>query len=229
MNIIALIPARSGSKRIPDKNIRELNGKPLIYWTIRSAQQSGVFSDIIVSTDSQKYADIVLRYGVSVPRIRPKKFANDYSPDFDWVHDFLRNFPYYDCFSILRPTNPFRTANTIRRAWDQFQRSECDSLRAVEKCSQHPCKMWRVKDGFMTPIVRYHGMKQPWHSSPYQTLPEVYVQNASLEMAHTDVVFKQHSISGKKIVPFYTNRYEGFDINTEDDWMIAEHIINEFI
>ncbi|MGD9137316.1 MAG: acylneuraminate cytidylyltransferase family protein, partial [Desulfobacterales bacterium] len=112
-NIVALIPARSGSKRVPDKNIRPLAGHPLIAYSITAALQSRVFSAVIVSTDSNRYADIAEYYGAEVPFMRPADFAGDSSPDIEWVTytmDQLRKTGRkYDCFSILRPTSPFRT------------------------------------------------------------------------------------------------------------------------
>ena len=108
---MALIPARAGSKRITDKNIRPLAGHPLIAYTISSALQSQVFSAVIVSTDSQLYGDIAGHYGAEVPHLRPADIAGDLSPDIEWVEYTLNQLGHddreYDCFSILRPTSPF--------------------------------------------------------------------------------------------------------------------------
>jgi N-acylneuraminate cytidylyltransferase len=129
----------------------------------------------------------------------------------------------YDCFSILRPTSPFRRADTIRRAWRQFCGDpRADSLRAVERCRQHPGKMWVVRGARMHPLLPLGPAVQPWHSSQYQSLPEVFVQNASLEMAWTRVVFSGRTIAGEVLMPFFTEGYEGFDINRAEDWQLAE-------
>jgi CMP-N,N'-diacetyllegionaminic acid synthase len=140
----------------------------------------------------------------------------------------------WDCFGLLRPTSPFRTADTIRRAWGRFTEQEgVDSLRAVEKCAQHPGKMWVIRGDRMFPLLPLGlvmgkpGAEQPWHSTPYQALPPVYVQNASLEIAWTRVVLERRTIAGEVIVPFETEGYEGFDINDLTDWIVAERLLSD--
>lgn len=229
--VIALIPAREGSKRVPDKNIRILSGHPLLAYTVRSAIDSTVFSDVMVSTDSPRYADIAGHYGAVVPFLRPKEFSDDASPDIEWLEYTLAQLrdqgKSYDCFSILRPTSPFRLPETIRRAWEEFiAAGEVDSLRAVEKCKQHPGKMWVVRNKRILPLLPFTHNNQPWHSNQTQFLPEIYIQNASLEIAYTRVVFSGRSISGEVVIPFFTQGYEGFDINRPEDWKSAEELIN---
>ena len=115
---------------------------------------------------------------------------------------------------------------TIRRASARFIEQEgVDSLRAVEKCTQHPGKMWVVEGNRMSPLLPSGLEGRPWHSTPYQALPPVHVQNASLEIAWTRVVFEEHTIAGNVLVPFLTEGYEGFDINNPHDWMVAERLI----
>ena len=229
-NIVALIPARSGSKRVPDKNIRRLAGHPLMAYSIAAALQSRIFYAVIVSTDSQKYADLAKYYGAEVPFMRPAEFAGDMSPDIEWVaytlDQLYKDGRQYDCFSILRPTSPFRLPETIQRAWQTFiAQAGVDSLRAVEKCHQHPGKMWVVRGNRMMPLLPFGPAEQPWHSSQYPSLPEVYVQNASLEIARTKVVFEDKTIAGNVLVPFFTLNYEGFDVNSNYDWNLAEHLV----
>lgn len=230
--IVALIPARSGSKRVPDKNIRYLGRHPLIAYTIAAALQSGVFSSVLVSTDSREYAEIAGHYGAWTPFLRPADLAGDFSPDIEWVEYTLQRLQddgkVFDCFSILRPTSPFRRPSTIRRAWNEFLAEQgVDSLRAVEKCKQHPGKMWVVRGTRMTPLLPLSPAEQPWHSSQYAALPEVYVQNASLEIAWTRVVFHGRTIAGEVVMPFMTVEYEGFDVNDARDWQLAESIAAE--
>jgi N-acylneuraminate cytidylyltransferase len=226
---VALIPARHGSKRVPGKNVRPLAGHPAIAYTIAPALDSGVFDSVIVSTDAEEVAAIARYYGADVPFLRPAAFSGDTSPDIEWVEHTLvelrKRGRTWDCFSLLRPTSPFRSADTIRRAWKHFHAQEgVDSLRAVEKCAQHPGKMWVVRGARMFPLLPFGGA-QPWHSTPYQALPPVYVQNASLEIAWSRVVFEDRSIAGDVMVPFMTDAHEGFDINDPRDWMIAERLI----
>jgi N-acylneuraminate cytidylyltransferase len=223
--VVALIPARSGSKRLPDKNILPLEGHPLLAYAIQGARQSGIFSAVVVSTDSRRYAEIAGYYGAETPFLRPPELAGDLSPDIDWVEYTLGRLRQqgrdFDCFSILRPTSPFRLPETIRRAWREFLAEAVDSLRAVEKCRQHPGKMWLIKGKRMEPLLPQAPGEQPWHSSQYQALPEVYVQNASLEIAWTRVVFDGRTITGEVVAPFFTRDYEGLDINDPRDWRLA--------
>jgi CMP-N,N'-diacetyllegionaminic acid synthase len=230
VNAVAFIPARQGSKRVPGKNVRALGGHPVIAYTIAPALESGVFESVIVSTDSEEIAAIARHYGAEVPFLRPAAFAGDTSPDIEWLEytltELKRRGRTWDCFSLLRPTSPFRTAGTIRRAWATFIAQDgADSLRAIEKCAQHPGKMWVVNGNRMAPLLQGGPTDQPWHSTPYQALPPVYVQNASLEIAWTRVVFERRTIAGDVLVPFVTEGYEGFDINDPHDWMIAERLI----
>lgn len=227
---VALIPARSGSQRVIHKNIRPLGGHPLIAYTISAALRSGVFEDVVVSTDSEQYARIARYYGAKVPSLRPEGIAGETSPDIDWVQSILGVLvdggQCFDAFSILRPTSPFRTPATIVRAWEEFCSADgIDSLRAIEKCSQHPGKMWVVRGQRMFPLLPLSPEEQPWHSSQYKALPEVYVQNASLEIAWCRVVSETRSIAGHSILPFFTREHEGFDVNSEMDWQIAEQLV----
>ncbi len=227
---VALIPARSGSTRVPHKNVRRLGEHPLIAYSIAAARQSGVFDDVIVSTDSAQYADIGRHYGAEVPFLRPDDMAGATSPDIEWVELTLDRLKQagrsYDCFSILRPTSPFRLSETIRRAWDLFLAEEgVDSLRAVQKCSEHPGKMWVIQGRRMTPLLPLGPEEQPWHSSQYHALPAVQVQNASLEIAWTRVVFETRTIAGCTLMPFLTEAYEGFDVNEPIDWVVARTLL----
>lgn len=229
-SVAALIPARSGSKRVADKNIRPLAGHPLIAYSISAAVQSGVFAAVIVSTDSERYAEISRHYGAEVPFMRPAEFSGDSSPDIEWVEYTLKKLAAegrsYDCFSILRPTSPFRLPETIQRAWGEFcAETGVDSLRAVEKCGQHPGKMWVIRGRRMLPLLPFGPADQPWHSSQYPSLPEIYVQNASLEIAWSRVVVETRTIAGTVVMPFLTEGSEGFDVNSPYDWELAEQMV----
>lgn len=228
--VVALVPARAGSKRVPGKNVRPLGGHPLLAYTIAAARASGVFDAIVVSTDSPAIADVARHYGAEVPFLRPSAMAGDLSPDIEWVADALERLDALDrefeCFSLLRPTSPFRQADTIRRAWRQFLAAgPVDSLRAVELCRQHPGKMWIIEDGRMRPLLSGGPERPPWHSTPYQALPTVYIQNASLEIAWRRVVRDTGTIAGRVITPFLTEGTEGFDVNDARDWWYAEFLL----
>lgn len=230
MKVVAFIPARSGSKRCLNKNIRVLNGHPLLAYTIRAAIESGIFESVICATDDELYAQIARHYGAEVPLLRSREISGDKSSDIEWVEWLLSGLNkmgrQYDVFSILRPTSPFRKPETIVRAWRQFNSLSCiDSIRAVELCRQHPGKMWIVRDNIMLPFTPLSGESQPWHSMQYAALPTVYVQNASLEIAWVKVVSLNRTISGNVVSPFITTAEEGLDVNDEFDWWKAEYLL----
>ena len=230
-SIVALIPARSGSRRVPGKNLRALAGHPLIAYTIAAAQQSRIFSRILVTTDDETCAAVARHYGAEAPFLRPAALAGEASPDIEWVQHALTWLADAgsppDAFSILRPTSPFRTAASIERAWHAFvEDGRADSLRAVERCRQHPGKMWLARDGRLLPLLPFAIGEVPWHSNQYAALPEVWVQNGGLEIAWTDVA-RRGSIAGAAIMPFILEGDQGFDINTPDDWDRAVALVNE--
>jgi CMP-N-acetylneuraminic acid synthetase len=234
-----LIPARAGSKRIAGKNTRIFAGHPLIAHTIAPALAFGRFARVLVSTECPETARIARAYGAEVPWLRPKEFAQDDSPDIDWLRWTL--FRYQEtyggdvlpeAFALLRPTSPFRKIDTLARAWDTFFREPMthDSLRAVEPCGQHPGKMWRVEgdqdSDDLTPLMTPTDPGAvPWHSQPTQCLPSIYVQNASLEMAWTRVPLELGSLAGQRVRAFFTQGVEGYDVNTRKDWFWAEHLL----
>jgi N-acylneuraminate cytidylyltransferase len=186
-----------------------LNGHPLIAYSIASAIESGVFKRVVVSTDSPEFAEMARHYGADVPFLRPRELAADDSRGSS-----------YEMFSILRPTSPFRNSETIKRAYEEFcVDKSLDSLRAVEPCSQHPGKMWRVSGNLLVPVLPVQPDEVEWYSSPTQSLPEVWVQNACIEFAYTRCLFEQKSISGRRIGAFKTVFPEGFDLNTQADVM----------
>jgi CMP-N,N'-diacetyllegionaminic acid synthase len=228
--LVGLIPARAGSKRLAGKNTRLLAGHPLIAYTITAAIESGVFGAIVISTDSPVTAELARYYGGEVPFLRPAEYALDLSPDIDWLTFTLTRLAEqhrtFHAFSILRPTSPFRGAETIRRAWAQFlDEAGIDSLRAVERCKQHPGKMWLIEGNRMRPLLAGGPANPPWHSMAYQALPPVYVQNASLEIAWSRVPLEQGTIAGTTIAPFLTQGHEGVDLNDERDWHYAESLL----
>jgi CMP-N-acetylneuraminic acid synthetase len=166
--------------------------------------------------------------------MRPAELAAATSPDIDWVLHALAALEGQgrrpDAFSILRPTSPFRKPGTIRRAWAEFLAAEgAHSIRAVEKVSQHPGKMWVVEEGRrrMRPLLPQPDEGPPWHSRQMPSLPVVHVQNASLEIAWTAMALASRSIAGTEIAPFFTEGDEGMDINQPCDWFWAEHAIGQ--
>jgi CMP-N,N'-diacetyllegionaminic acid synthase len=229
--VVALVPARSGSERVPGKNIRPLAGHPLLAYAIETAFQSGVFERVLVSTDSEAIAEVAGWYGADVPFLRPAEYATATSPDIEWIRFTLeRVLEQYDLFAIVRATNPFRGPDAVRRGLEQLlETHEADSLRAVELVKQHPGKTWVLEEGGRTirPLLDQSGLEVAWHAGQYQALPEVYVQNSALEIAWTRVVFETGTREGRVVAPYFTRGYEGFNVDDEEDWERAERLVTE--
>jgi CMP-N,N'-diacetyllegionaminic acid synthase len=226
-SVVGLIPAKGTSERAPGKNIQPLRGHPLIAYSIASAREAGIFTEVLVSTDSPEIAEISHRYGAAVLE-RPAELASRTSPDIEWLLHAMEGRSE-EAFALLRPTSPFRSAETIQRAWERFLElgDDTDSIRAVEPCRQHPAKMWRIDGDLMRPVLERPDDGTPWHSMQFQTLPEVWAQNSSLEIAWSRVLEGERpSISGEKIAPFFTEGSEGFSIDYPEDFERAERLLD---
>jgi CMP-N-acetylneuraminic acid synthetase len=226
---VAFVPARSGSERVPHKNVRPLAGHPLLAYAIETARQSGVFERVVVSTDSEEIADVARWYGADVPFLRPVELATATSPDIEWLTHTLERLPErYELFALVRATNPFRGPEVVRRGLEQLLAiPEADSIRAVELVKQHPGKMWLLaEDGrTMRPLLDQSHLEVSWHAGQYQALPQVYVQNSALEIAWTRVVTGTGTREGNVLAPFLTQGLEGFNVDDEEDWERAEQLV----
>jgi len=227
-SVAALIPARSGSERVRDKNIRPLAGHPLLAYAIASARQAEVFDRVVCSTDSTKIAEVAQRYGADVPFLRPAEFATSTSPDIEWITHALEQLEeHYDLFAIVRATNPFRGPDVLQRGLQQLLATpEADSIRAVELVKQHPGKMWMLEGKTMRPLLDQSHLDTAWHAGQYQALPQIYVQNSALEIAWTRVVSQTGTREGRVIAPYLTAGYEGFNIDDEEDWDRARRLLD---
>ncbi len=234
MKVIALVPARSGSKRCINKNIRLLNGKPLLAHTIEYSLSSKEIKNTYIVTDSPKYEEIACSYGAETFGLRPVETAKDSSSDIDWIKWALLNIENInndDLICILRPTNPFRTHSMISNALKILISKNSDSVRGVEICKQHPMKLWILDDKyeFMLPHTSRFINGIPAHSHQYVSLPTVYSQNGSLELFRVSNIERYNNFSGYAISPLVTEGYEGFDINYELDFILAETLISRGI
>ena len=226
---VAFVPARSGSERVPHKNVRPLAGHPLLAYAIATAVESGRFERVVVSTDSEEIADVARWYGADVPFLRPAEFATATSPDIEWLAYTLERLDErYELFALIRATNPFRGPDVVRRGLEQLLATpEADSLRAVELVKQHPGKMWLLSgDGrTMSPLLDQSELDVAWHAGQYQALPAVYSQNSALEIAWTRVVTETGTREGSVLAPFLTQGLEGFNVDDEDDWEQAARLV----
>ena len=226
---IALIPARGGSKRIENKNIRLLAGHPLIAHSINVARDAGIYDRILVSTDNFEIAQIAKQYGAEIPSMRPSEYATDTSPDIDWISHSVHEWgiAQESTLTILRPTSPLRKATTIKSAVEALtSASWADSLRAMQIVSEHPGKMWRVNaNNEAISYLEQQERSVPTHSSPTNTLERVWIQNASLEVVKVQTIINKGSLAGDRILKFEMPGLEGFDLNTVSDWDYLEFLI----
>ncbi len=229
--IICFIPARSGSTRLPGKNIRELDGHPLMAYTISVALDSGIFDKVYVVSDSREYLQIAWEYGaLGMGENSNKDWTK--SRDYDWMKAALDSgyLGPDDFWMLLRPTSPFKTVWTIEESWrifkTYFNLRQATSVRAIKKTTAHPFKSWVIVRGQMQPFIPqdYHG--SPRFENQTQNLGKVWIQSATLEIGHASVL-KTGTLSGERIFPYFCQDHEGVDINTEEDWLYCEFLIEK--
>ena len=228
-HIVSIIPARSGSKTIKDKNIRVMNGKPMLAYSIEQALASKKIDRVIVSTDSQVYRDIAIRYGAEAPFLRPTEVSGDRSQDIEVfehaLHWLMDNEDYAPDLCVhLRPTHPIRDPTDIDEMVSRLENSpEFDSIRSVSPAKQTPYKMWLFKEDNSTEIVPLASCDIPEaYNAPRQILPRVYIQNACIDVVRSRTILEDHSMTGTHIAG-YKMAYD-FDVDTEEDFEFAEKI-----
>lgn len=227
--ILAVIPARSGSKSVPDKNIRLINNKPMLAYSIEHAQKSKYINRIILSTDSEHYAEIGRQYGAEVPFLRPAEYATDTALDIDVFYhalSYLKENENYipDIVVQLRPTYPIRDVVDIDNMIEiAINNPEVDSVRSLSPAKEIPYKMWTIDDNKkLAPIVG--GGAFECYNMPRQELPKAYYQNACIDIIKSNVILEQKSMSGKNIYGYLME--DNFDIDTDDDFKVVSEIIN---
>lgn len=230
--ILAVIPARGGSKSIPQKNIALLCGKPLIVYSIESARQSRYINRVIVSTDDKEIAAVAKVAGAEVPFLRPREISQDLTPDlpvFEHCLAWLKENAGYvpDIIVHLRPTGPLRTAAEIDEAIELLENyPEADSVRSVEEPPKPPYKMWKPELAYIRPFVEdLPGLKDA-HTAPRQMLPKVYQTTADIGIFRIGTILNKKSIIGDKVLPYYLKR-PTIDIDTKFDLEIAEYLMNK--
>ena len=225
MKILALIPARGGSKRLPGKNIRILGGKPLIVWSIDVAKDIPEICDILISTDDPAIAAVGKEAGALVPWLRPEELATDTASSVDVV---LHGLDWYeaekgavDGVLLLQPTSPFRTKEIVRKGIELFSRNGQQPVLGVSPTHAHP--MWTLKkEGeYLVPFIQEHGFK-----TRSQDLPLAYVVNGVFYLTSPTELRVSRSFIGIKTVPLLIeSSQEALDIDTEWDFKLAESIL----
>jgi len=231
MNILALIPARGGSKSIPHKNIRPFAGHPLLAYSIAAGLQSQHVTRTLVSTDDEEIAAVARQYGAETPFLRPAEFAQDTTTDlpvFEHALGWLAEHENYhpEIVVQLRPTSPIRPPDCVDSAVQcLLDHPEADSVRGVVPAGQNPHKMWRIApDGRMHNLLQVPGIAEPYNA-PRQALPPVYWQTGHIDAIRVSTIFNQHSLSGQVIYPLVIDPRYTIDIDTLNDWQRAEWMI----
>lgn len=217
--IVAIIPARSGSKSIKDKNIIPYKGKPLIYYSIKTALQSKLIDKVIVSTDSKKYQKISERLGAEAPFLRPKKYSSDNSVDYDYIlhaTKFLNKKHYNpDLVVLLRPSTPNRKIDIVENGIKFFIRNlnSFDSMRSVSEFNQPPQKLFKVKNGMLKGFFD-KSLRGEYHAYPRQRFPKTYLPNGYIDIFKPSFFLKKNKLYGN-MCPFLT--HDTLDIDHKKD------------
>ena len=226
MRILGIITARSGSKGLKDKNIKDLCGLPLCAYSINAAKESGVFSEIHFSTDSQKYADIALRYGASVPFLRDEILATDTASSWDVVKAVIINYKKigqeFDAVMLLQPTVPFRSADDIRNAVELMEKKEANAIVSVTKPEHAPILNAPLpEDGNM---AIYHERFSQLIAR--QKLAPQYAINGAIYLAQIPYLMGSADIYQEKCYAYYMPRERSFDIDTQLDFDWCEFLLS---
>ncbi|MBX4210360.1 Gfo/Idh/MocA family oxidoreductase [Candidatus Parcubacteria bacterium] len=231
MKIYAIIPARGGSKGVPGKNVKLLNGKPLIAWTIEAARNVPAISKVIVNTDDTEIAEVSAKHGAEV-FMRPKELAEDLTLDLPVFEHHLKylkdNNDLPDMVVDLRATAPLRHHNRIKEGIDlllKLGKKGADSVRAVSKAAKHPYKMWKLENNFITPYLSEEitGLKEPYNA-PRQIFPKVYQNNGSMNAFWPEIVLEKKSMTGDKIAGYTMEDWDMIKVKIIGAGSIGNHL-----
>lgn len=233
LKIMAIVPARGGSKGLPNKNILPLAGHPLIAYSIEAGKRSEYIDRVLVTTDSEAIADVSRQYGAEVPFLRPAHLAADLSTDLEtfahaleWLKATEGQLP--DIIVHLRPTSPIRFVEEIDKCIARLaDNANATSLRAVTLSPKSPYKMWRLgetEDDFMIQLLTVDGIDEPYNE-PRQNLPKVYLHTGMLDIFRPSVVLEQKSMTGRCILPYVMEAELSIDIDDIEDFRKAEKLL----
>lgn len=232
VEVLAIIPARGGSKSIPRKNIRHLAGHPLIAYSIAAGLVARTVTRLIVSTDDEEITAVAKKYGAEVPFLRPAEHSQDNTPDLpvfrhalEWL---LENESYRPEIVVqLRPTSPFRRVRHIDDSVRLLlEHPDADAARTVCIPFQNPFKMWRISpDGLLQPLGTELGISYEPYNQPRQALPDVYWQTGYVDACWVGTILNKNSMTGRRILPVVIDPAEWIDIDSLDDWQRAERLL----
>ena len=232
--VLAVIPARGGSKGIPRKNIKDFAGFPLIAYSIAAAKQSRLVTRVVVSTDDEEIAEIARKWGAETPFLRPEEFARDNTLDLPVMQHCLawlaENEAYHpDMVLWLRPTSPIRPKDCLDDAIQTLlDHPEADSVRGVVPSGQNPFKMWTIDtgSGALRPLLNVDGVKEPYNT-PRQALPNTFWQTGHIDSIWTRTILDKQSMTGDVIFPLMIDPRYTVDIDVAADWKNAEQLLND--
>lgn len=220
MKTLAIITARGGSKRIPRKNIKEFNGKPIMAYSVEAAVKSGVFDTVMVSTEDEEIADIGKKYGAQVPFYRSEKTASDYATTAEVLLEVLEEYEkrgmHFDMACCIYPTAPFVTAQRLAEAVDTLAKSEADTLIPVVDFSYPPQRAFVIDDNHLR--FRY----PEYLNSRSQDLEKHYHDAGQFYVFKTEAFKENKNLMVGTIVPLVLDEMEVQDIDNETDWKLAE-------
>jgi YrbI family 3-deoxy-D-manno-octulosonate 8-phosphate phosphatase len=226
--VLAIIPARGGSKGIPRKNIRKFGGHPLIAFSIAAGLQSGLITRVIVSTDDPAIADAAKKYGAEVSFMRPDDLAQDKTldlPVFEHALNWLaENENYHPEIVVhLRPTTPLRSQEMVEGAIELLLNDpEADSVRGVIPSGRNPYKMWKFANGMnISPILEHDGVAEAYNA-PRQSLPDTYWHSGQIDVIRPKTILENKSMTGERVLGFALDERFAVDIDTHADWLLAE-------
>ena len=238
MNTLAIIPARGGSKGVPQKNIKLFCGEPLIAWSIKETEKSKYISRTIVSTDDPKIAEVAKSFGAEIPFMRPDEISGDLATDYEFIlHalDFLKENELYEPDIIVRlpPTSPLRKAEHIDRGIQKLlDTPQADAVRPIYEVSKHPFKFWKISDNeqFLEPFLPKSITRFDEPSNlPRQLFPPVYSHTGSVDVIWTKTIRLKKSVSGENIAYFIMDEEDSVNIDTLLDFFVAEQLMKRRI
>ncbi len=220
-NIIAIIPARSGSKSIKDKNIKILGDIPLIAWSINTCKKSKLINKIVVSTDSEKYAAIAKKFGVNEIVLRPKNISGSKSTDYEVIGHAIENlkFDNYQFIALIRPTTPLRKVKVIDKALNYFIKSKHNSLRSIHENPETSYKSLELnKKNFLKPLK---GLKLSLEdlNRPKEFFRKTYIPNGYIDIFKKNYVLKHKKLFGNKVYGFITENVTEIDSLIEYEFL----------
>jgi CMP-N,N'-diacetyllegionaminic acid synthase len=224
VKVLAIIPARGGSKGLPGKNIKVLDNKPLIAWTIDAAIESKVCHKVIVSTDCEEIAKVATEYGAQVPFLRPEGLGDDNATTVDVMLHAMDNIDFnFDILMLLQPTSPLRSASDIKNALKLFKASDVSSVVSVSKCDKSPFwSFWRNEFGKLTPVIEKDNQYER-----RQNLQDAYVLNGAIYIVNSEKFKKRRQFLFSDTVSYEMSKSTSVDIDDIFDFKFAEILIDK--